>query len=289
MRDIEYQRHSYGTIYRWLFLWMPYTVILAGIAVLAWTIAGGFPRTVSIAVITWLVIVVLAFVAARSVFESIPTKIEVGNEGVALSRHRRYRELSLDSIIAVDTDISSPYQWLLSGWIRLRYERDGKILQCYIGPYMNNYLDLIRFLNAHVSSCCRCNRDTFSWSVNMVVLLFAVATTAVILSVIALLTYSIAMGIAMFLLLIWLVWFALTSPSTIRLTDHSIRLSRIWGRPFEVTWSDIDTIEVGLGRYLSAGGLTISIRKDGWVWVPPLFAHFLELMTCSVLQLEKQT
>lgn len=218
----------------------------------------------------------------------LPTSIEIGDDWMALWRHGQYHKIPVNNIIVVETDVVSSYQWLLSGWIRLRYEQDGKIHQCYIGPYMNNYLDLIRFLNANVSGCCRCSRDTFSWSVSMVILLLAVATTLVILFVIALLTHSIAAGIAMVLLLICLVWFALTSPSTIRLTDHSIQLSRILGRPFEVTWSNIDTIEIGLGRFLSAGGLTISIRKDGWVWVPPLFAHFFELMTCCVLQLDKQ-
>jgi len=189
----------------------------------------------------------------------LPTSIEIGDDWIVLWRYGKYHKIPANNIIDVETDVVSPYQLLLGGWIRLRYEQDGKIHQCYVGPYMNNYLDLIRFLYAHVSSCCRCNRDTFSWSVSMVTLLLAVATTAVILSVIALLTYSIATGVTMVLLLIWLVWFALTSPSTIRLTDHSIQLSRILGRPFEVAWSDIDTIEVGLGRYLSAGGLTISI------------------------------
>lgn len=288
MRNIAHRQvFSYGTVYRWLFLWMPYIGILGGVAVLFWTALGGFPAIVSLAVVLWLVVITLALIAARPIFETLPTRIEVKDDRMVLWRHRRYRELSVSNILSIDTDVPSPYQWLLSGWIRLRYKQDSKVYQCYIGPYMNDYFDLVRFIDSRVTNCCTCGRNTFAWSLGMVSLLLTATAMILILCVVAVLTNWVAAGIALAIMAACLAWFALTYPSAIQLTDHAIHFRRVLGGSSEVRWSNVNAIGVGLGKSLSVGGFTISVRSGGKVWMPPLFAHLFELMICVLRQYDK--
>lgn len=288
MTDISNrQKFSYGTIYRWMFLWMPYAVILSILVVLLWTITGDFPLVIPIAITVWLIISILILIMARPVFKSIPVKIEIDGEIITLCRWSRCSEINVNDLVGVNIDVISPWQLFFGGWIRFSYKQNGNIHQFYVGPYLNGYFDLIRYIDTRISDCCPCNHNVFSWSSILKYIMLAYVVFVLILCVIAIITLNIIALLLAIFLIICLIWFILTYPSRVYLTDHSIKFYRLIGQPREVFWSHIVSIDIGLPGFPSSGGFTLFTQEGSRLWFPPLFAHQFELMICTMRKLDR--
>lgn len=135
-------RFLYPLWFRFVYLWMPYMVILVSAPVfLVW-------RT------TWLVVpyiallLILQFLSERYLLRLLPTEIRVEDDHVSLYRFRRYGEFEMEQVEEVNPNVISPFEILAVGWTRVRFRENSRTSNFYIAPYLESYLELVDLLTA---------------------------------------------------------------------------------------------------------------------------------------------